>query len=428
MAGRGDKALDRFLLHALERERRRNVLPDEEILEAQVGKGVSLTRGGQPQPLASKSYLLRRPGKASMTFFCRTARHALVYLVGRPGRIFHFPWEIVTSITQEPDDVLAIRVAHVGEPAVLRWRPLSSEMPDGFPERLRAQREARLAQLSPEDQAANALNVGLELYERGELEGAKSAWTRAVNLSTGESLAAATMNLGLLAKHEGDLDTAEALYDRVAGSSYQEQALRARYNRASLLCSQGDISAAIGDYERVAEGDDADASPWAAYYLAELLADHGDHTAACIYYQRAFTSGHPQVTPLAEAALRSYSPGEYVVLGPYPLCALCREVNGGLVAVRHPQVHVRAHGKQSCVDRGLAGLIANLWAVCDTRSCCEDDNGKAYVVPSPDTHEAAERLLVKLGLRPESKDGTIYFRVPTSLRLDDAELVRRALG
>jgi hypothetical protein len=48
-------------------------------------------------------------------------------------------------------------------------------------------------------------------------------------------------------------------------------------------------------------------------------------------------------------------------------------------------------------------------------------------VPSPDTHEAAERLLVKLGLRPESEDGTIYFRVPTSLRLDDAELVRRAL-
>jgi hypothetical protein len=56
------------------------------------------------------------------------------------------------------------------------------------------------------------------------------------------------------------------------------------------------------------------------------------------------------------------------------------------------------------------------------------DNGKAYVVPSPDTHEAAERLLVKLGLRPESEDGTIYFRVPTSLRLQDAEFVRRALG
>ena len=48
--------------------------------------------------------------------------------------------------------------------------------------------------------------------------------------------------------------------------------------------------------------------------------------------------------------------------------------------------------------------------------------------PTPErTHEAAERLLVKLGLRPESEDGAIYFRVPTSLRLDDAEFVRRAL-
>lgn len=88
--------------------------------------------------------------------------------------------------------------------------------------------------MSPEDQAANAVNVGLELYQRGELEEAKRAWTRAVNFSTGESLAAATLNLGVLAKHEGDLDAAKALYDRVAGSSYQEQALRARYNRASL--------------------------------------------------------------------------------------------------------------------------------------------------------------------------------------------------
>jgi hypothetical protein len=116
-----------------------------------------------------------------------------------------------------------------------------------------------------------------------------------------------------------------------------------------------------------------------------------------------------------------------VVLGPYPLCALCREVNGGLVAVKHRQVHLRAYGKQSCVDAGLAGLITNLWAVCETLSCCEDDNGRAYVVPTADTHEAAEQLLVKLGLRPECEDGTIYFRVPTSIRLRDAELVRRAL-
>jgi hypothetical protein len=81
--------------------------------------------------------------------------------------------------------------------------------------------------------------------------------------------------------------------------------------------------------------------------------------------------------------------------------------------------------KVHCPGPSTLGLLQ--WAVCDTRSCCEDDNGRAYVVPTTDTHEAAERMLVKLGLRPESEDGIIYFRVPTSLRLHDAEFVRPAL-
>ncbi len=116
-----------------------------------------------------------------------------------------------------------------------------------------------------------------------------------------------------------------------------------------------------------------------------------------------------------------------VVLGPYPLCAVCRNVNGGLVAVRHRQVHLRAHGKEACVDRGLAGLIAALWAVCDTRSCCENDNGRAYVVPTPDTREAAVRLLACVGLRVADDEGVLSFAVPRSFRLHDAEFVRRAV-
>ncbi|MFI7425456.1 hypothetical protein ACIBPB_00565 [Micromonospora sp. NPDC049836] len=117
-----------------------------------------------------------------------------------------------------------------------------------------------------------------------------------------------------------------------------------------------------------------------------------------------------------------------VVLGPYPLCPACREVNGGLVAARHPQVHVRAHGREACVDRGLAGLIVHLWAVCETRSCCEDDNGAAYVVPTPDTRAAAEELLTRLGLRVTTSAGILHFAVPPGFRLGDAEFVRRALA
>jgi hypothetical protein len=116
-----------------------------------------------------------------------------------------------------------------------------------------------------------------------------------------------------------------------------------------------------------------------------------------------------------------------VVLGPYPLCPICRETNGGLVAVRHPQVHLRAHGKEACVDRGIAGLLAGLWAVCDTRSCCEDDDGRAYVVPTAETGEAAVRLLTDLGLRPAVADGIVFFRMRESFRLDDPAWVRRQL-
>jgi hypothetical protein len=114
-----------------------------------------------------------------------------------------------------------------------------------------------------------------------------------------------------------------------------------------------------------------------------------------------------------------------VVLGPYPLCPACRATNGGLVAVQHRQVHLRAHGKQACVDRGLAGLIANLWAVCDTRSCCEDEDGWAYVVAAVDTRAAAERMLAQLGLNPVLRDGALYFRAAPSSHLEDADHVRR---
>ncbi|WP_179118336.1 tetratricopeptide repeat protein [Saccharothrix sp. ALI-22-I] len=103
-----------------------------------------------------------------------------------------------------------------------------------------------------------------------------------------------------------------------------------------------------------------------------------------------------------------------VVLGPYPLCDACKQVNGGLVAVRHRQVHVRAHGKESCVDQGLAGIMAGLWAVCDTTTCCEDEDGRAYVAPVAGQAFAAEEFLAGLGIRVENEGGALYFALPSS--------------
>ncbi|WP_250008898.1 hypothetical protein [Actinoplanes sp. M2I2] len=116
------------------------------------------------------------------------------------------------------------------------------------------------------------------------------------------------------------------------------------------------------------------------------------------------------------------------ILGPYPLCAECRKTNGGLVAVGHRQVHLRAHGKQACVDQGLKGLFAVVWAVCDTRGSCEDAEGEAYLVPTAETFDAAEDLLWRLGLGPTAREGALWFRTPTRFRLDDAGHVRHALA
>lgn len=114
------------------------------------------------------------------------------------------------------------------------------------------------------------------------------------------------------------------------------------------------------------------------------------------------------------------------VLGPYPLCLLCQRINGGLVAVRHRQVHLRAAGREACVDRGLAGLMAVLWEVCETRSCCEGDGDEAYVVPAPEAEEAAVALLARLRLHPRADAGTVYFR--PAYYLGDKDEVRRQLA
>lgn len=100
-------------------------------------------------------------------------------------------------------------------------------------------------------------------------------------------------------------------------------------------------------------------------------------------------------------------------LGPYPLCDRCKERNGGLVAVRHRQVHVRIGDKESCVDEGLAGVIALLWTVSDTLTACEDHEGRALVVATPETVDAAERALVDLGVAVEREgEGALYFQLP----------------
>ncbi|MEV6067680.1 hypothetical protein AB0L82_14095 [Nocardia sp. NPDC052001] len=103
----------------------------------------------------------------------------------------------------------------------------------------------------------------------------------------------------------------------------------------------------------------------------------------------------------------------HVVLGPYPLCAMCEQTNGGLIAVEHRQLHVRAAGRESCVDHRLSEIIPALWnRGCDTRSSCQDANGAAMVVPVAGQADLAVHILSDLGIHAYSLDGEVYFPLP----------------
>lgn len=102
-----------------------------------------------------------------------------------------------------------------------------------------------------------------------------------------------------------------------------------------------------------------------------------------------------------------------VVLGPYPLCAVCEAVNGGLVAVRHRQRHVRVGERQACVDSEIADILETLWEHgCDTVSCCEDTDGKAEVVPARGQADRVAEVLADMGIRAEVTDGVVRFDRP----------------
>ncbi len=98
--------------------------------------------------------------------------------------------------------------------------------------------------------------------------------------------------------------------------------------------------------------------------------------------------------------------------GRFPPCDACQQANGARVATRHRQVHLRANGRESCVDEHLTGVIVGLWQVCETTGSCQDHDGRAYVVPTPDTLAEGERFLTGLGLVVDNEDGVLFFRLP----------------
>ncbi|MEV6557427.1 tetratricopeptide repeat protein [Nocardia sp. NPDC051756] len=114
-----------------------------------------------------------------------------------------------------------------------------------------------------------------------------------------------------------------------------------------------------------------------------------------------------------DLCLRRLEQDGMVVLGPYPLCAQCEQTNGGLIAVRHRQRHIRANGREACVDLAMVDIITTLWkANCDTRSNCQDTDGHALVVPATGHASEAMAVLAGIGIQARNDNGELHFRLP----------------
>lgn len=99
-----------------------------------------------------------------------------------------------------------------------------------------------------------------------------------------------------------------------------------------------------------------------------------------------------------------------VRLGPYPLREQCQRTNGGLTHAAHPQIHLSTHGQSACVDEELVDLLVQLWAVYETKSCCQDEGGRAYVTPTRETRREAEVWLRERGIPCEGDErGRLWF-------------------
>lgn len=191
--------------------------------------------------------------------------------------------------------------------------------------------------------------------------------------------------------------------------------------RASALYEVGRMNEAITDAELVVRyarrlvarrsGQENDLST-ALHLLGIFLVEADRLTDGLRAYDEAIQLCGPDPILLEnrELCLRELEQAGMVVLGPYPLCSVCEQTNGGLVAVRHPQRHIEANGREACVDRPMADIVTTLWkAGCDTRSSCQDDDGEALVIPARGQAAKAVDVLAGIGIHARNDNGELHF-------------------
>ena len=187
--------------------------------------------------------------------------------------------------------------------AAIRMRCFGRE-PSGSPAQAWGWRESHVVSLSGREaadaEAAAALNVGLMLANRQDMEGARSAFQLAIFSGHADHAPHAAFNLGILLAEQGDMEGARAAYQRVIDSGHVDHAPHAAFNLGILLAERGDVEGARVAYQRAIDSGHANVAPMAALNLGILLAKREDVEGARAAYQRVIDSGHADVAPMAE--------------------------------------------------------------------------------------------------------------------------------
>jgi FimV-like protein len=156
---------------------------------------------------------------------------------------------------------------------LIRWKP-TGRLPDGFIERLRVQQATRLAELTPDDRAEHTLTTGSLRNELGDADGARQAWSTAMDAG-GATGTAAALNLGIMAAQAADLAAARRYYQTAIVYGHPAHAPKAAYNLALIARDDGDAVTAAALLREVINSGDPNVSSHAAEALDRLAPDTG---------------------------------------------------------------------------------------------------------------------------------------------------------
>lgn len=128
---------------------------------------------------------------------------------------------------------------------------------------------------------------------RGTPEQAEEALRYAIAVGVTSVTGVAALELGALLESQEDAVGAKEAYHIAMGSDDADAAAAAASQLAYLLMAEGDMEAAEGLYREIAESGAPEASGWAAYNLGLLLERRGDVEEAKEVWRQSAGSEHP---------------------------------------------------------------------------------------------------------------------------------------